>query len=63
MWRPNPEDLVHLEEAAGILSLALALSLRAAETEEMLRSFRQFVVFANPGMARISGYSPEEFLG
>jgi PAS domain S-box-containing protein len=58
--------------------LALALALRATETEEMLQSFRQFVeneivgvyviqdgkiVFANSGMARISGYSPEEFLG
>jgi diguanylate cyclase (GGDEF)-like protein/PAS domain S-box-containing protein len=77
-WHPNSEELAHLEEAARILSLALALSLRATETEEMLQSFRQFVeneivgvyviqdgkiVFANSGMARISGYSPEEFLG
>ncbi len=78
LGRPSPEDLVQLEELARLFSLALAFSLRHAETEETLHSFQQFVeneivgvyviqdgkiVFANAGMTRISGYMREEFLG
>ncbi|MFN3346381.1 MAG: diguanylate cyclase domain-containing protein [Candidatus Bipolaricaulaceae bacterium] len=77
-WRPTPADLERLENAAGVLALALAFSRKQAELTATLHSFQQLVenelvgilviqdeklVFVNSALAHITGYGREELLG
>lgn len=75
---PTPADLQRLENAAGVLALALAFSRQQAELTATVRSLQQFVenelvgifviqdeklMFVNAGLAHIIGYDRAELVG